>query len=652
MEGTITISILISDVSYTVDPNNSFIDVTITDSDDNDTISRPRISIADSVVEEILRDLGVIENSPKVTNAPTEIFPRISVRAMSEIVNEGSPVQFEISSNQIFNSNLIVKYNLTPEGDFFGSLKQEPRQIVLSESPNSTRIEIHTIDDTLAEQDGALTLTLIETNSYTITSQFQSKVLISDFVDRQQRAEELTLASQDILPEITGAIGSRTHGIATNRIQQAFSDSANSSTFTFNGNQDLTTILTSSGKALNENSMTLQDYLGNSSFAIDLYPEYEGSSLATIWGIGDFLALTSENRSSSRTWAGDVFTGHLGIDTKIGQGILTGISTSLIESDIKHSGVSEDGLIFNTRSTAINPYLGWSSTDGITQLRSIAGFGVGEINIDQSNYQLQTVTSTYHTLGVSGDTRIFSSNSIFNNGISELTITGQSWLAKQNLIGINGLIDSMQTDVSHYQIGLVSSHTQNLIGGSTLVPKISVHVRGDSKDQQSIFGMEYSNELIYTSPLGFSISGISNWFLSEQGETKKWDVLGNFNYDQSNDQLGPLIEISSSYGQAQNANVLQLWSSDTLASVNEYDQYLDGYHFKSEVGFGISILDHTSMVTPFGSIKFSEISSSHYNIGTRLQIGRILKLELSGIQEMGFKEITKQKVQLNGTINW
>ena len=138
----------------------------------------------------------------------------------------------------------------------------------------------------------------------------------------------------------------------------------------------------------------------------------------------------------------------------------------------------------------MNPYLGWTSSDQDAELRAVAGYGVGEIDIEQANYELQTVSNTYHTLGISGNQRIYASDSIIEGGSSELSITGQTWYARQNLFGIDGFINSMQTDASHYRVGIEGSHTQKLASGSSVKPTFSIGMRGDGKNDQSIFGME------------------------------------------------------------------------------------------------------------------------------------------------------------------
>ena len=66
--------------------------------------------------------------------------------------------------------------------------------------------------------------------------------------------------------------------------------------------------------------------------------------------------------------------------------------------------------------------------------------------------------------------------------------------------------------------------------------------------------MEVGNGLNYTSTFGLSLTGKSNMFLIEQGQIQKWSVLETVSYDQGNDKLGIIMEVSLSYGQMQGTN--------------------------------------------------------------------------------------------------
>ena len=451
---------------------------------------------------------------------------------------------------------------------------------------------------------------------------------------------------------MTGAIAAHTLGIASNRIGEAFSSTGVVSNFNYDGNENLTSLIEAGGEAINAGSTTLREVFSNSLFAISLFPEADRPSMATIWGLGDSRDMSSGSGLGTRSWDADVFTGHLGLDAMVSQGLLVGITAAVTESDIDHTGATEGELTFKSRTTALNPYLGWTSANQNAELRAVAGYGVGEIDIEQSNYELQTVSNTYHTLGISGNQRIYTSDSILEGSSSELSITGQSWYARQNLFGVEGFINSMQTDASHYRIGIVGSHTQNLVSGSTLKPTFSVGLRGDGKDNQSIFGMEVGSGISYTTTHGLLLTGNSNMFLIEQGEIQKWSLLGTISYDQGNDKLGTIMEISPSYGQMENSNSRSLWSSDILESVSETGQYTDGTKVDTEFAYGLSILDDTSKLTPFGGIGYADDTNNKYHVGTRLQLGSDLKFELTGTQEKDAEGTLNQKIKLDGAFSW
>ena len=220
--------------------------------------------VASSLLDMMLADRQNASQSqaievPPVSNAPMISQPKISVVADSPIVTEGNSVIFNLSSNLNHQDRISIDYTLTPEGDFFGDLSVEVRTTELMSSQRYSQVEIATIDDSIAEANGSLTLTLIKRDEYELGNPFQARVVISDLADRQQRVVDISLASQDFLPDMTGAIASRTLGIASNRIGNAFSSSGGLTTFNYNGNEDLTALIESGGEALNAGSITLRE---------------------------------------------------------------------------------------------------------------------------------------------------------------------------------------------------------------------------------------------------------------------------------------------------------------------------------------------------------------------------------------------------------
>ena len=160
-------------------------------------------------------------------------------------------------------------------------------------------------------------------------------VNISDAVDRQNRVAELTANVQAFIPDLTGTMGANSLTTVSNRIELGFTEGGNQ-VLELGGRNSIPGILTASGDAVNEDTTTLKSFLGDSSFAMTLNSGDEFAIPTTLWGLGDYQKLSPTERSrDSIDWSGDLFTGHIGIDALIQEGLLAGISASVAESDVE-----------------------------------------------------------------------------------------------------------------------------------------------------------------------------------------------------------------------------------------------------------------------------------------------------------------------------
>ena len=55
----------------------------------------------------------------------------------------------------------------------------------------------------------------------------------------------------------------------------------------FDGQSNFTDLLTSSGQSLANDSLTLRDVMGNSSFSFNLFQQSDITNSTTIWGLGN-----------------------------------------------------------------------------------------------------------------------------------------------------------------------------------------------------------------------------------------------------------------------------------------------------------------------------------------------------------------------------
>ena len=164
---------------------------------------------------------------------------------------------------------LWVNLHVNPVGDFFdvNESKQITKRI---QNQESVQVIFPTIDDTIAEADGRLEVSIIPDSTYEInSSKGFSTVIISDAIDRQVRQDLLATSTQSFLPDVVGNMTARTSGFISQRIQQGFSKSGNI-TLNLGGENTLEGLIEMSGEITNEGTVKWREVLGDSSFAMTL----------------------------------------------------------------------------------------------------------------------------------------------------------------------------------------------------------------------------------------------------------------------------------------------------------------------------------------------------------------------------------------------
>ena len=313
-------------------------------------------------------------------------------------------------------------------------------------------------------------MTLLERENYSIsTNQSEVNVTISDAIDRQNRLTEITTYAQAFVPELTGTIGTNSLEFISNRIELGFTEGGNQ-VLELGGRNSIPEILTASGDAVNEDTTTLKSFLGDSSFAMTLNSGDEFAIPTTLWGLGDYQNLSPTGRSrDSIDWSGDLFTGHIGIDALIQDGLLAGISASVAESEVEFESVDTQTIEFDSRTTSLNPYIGWVSNNRNFEFNATMGLGLGELEIKQDSYDNEVLDSQSYSFGLTGNQVLFTTDQ-FLAGTTRLDIKGDSWFAYRQIAGRDGILADFHTNTHHIRIRTEGTHQFDFASGSTLSP--------------------------------------------------------------------------------------------------------------------------------------------------------------------------------------
>ena len=508
-----------------------------------------------------------------------------------------------------------------------------------------------TIDDTIAEDDGRLEVSIIADPSYLIApAQSSAFVIISDAVDRTARQDVLSASAEAFLPDVVGNMAARTSDIIAQRLEQGFSES-NDIVLNLGGEETLKGLIELSGEMTNKDEVSWREVLGDSAFAMTILSGEDVVTPTTIWGIGDRRNLTSSSSNHAQDWTGDTFTGQLGIDTLIGDEILTGVSASFSENDIEIDGNHHQDLKFSLSSTSLNPYIGWTSTSQNAELQAVVGYGVGELTIDQSNYNQEALASRSYSLALAASKELYSSDTILN-GITKLSVIGDSWFARQYINGQDDLITNLQTDAQYYNIRTEGTHQYEFEGGSSLTPLISVGIRKDTKNQLSTLAIEFTGGLDYDTPIGLTVTSSGHLLVADENTIQKISVRSTLGYDRGNDDLGLTITVSPKWGQTLASAQNTLWNSNILTNNNEIGRYTNGTQINSKVGYGFVLGEHTQTLTVYSGYEFDDQTEDELLLGSRVAIGSNFGLDFEGTREIGNSRNEASKFKLNGRLKW
>ncbi|MCY3705852.1 MAG: fibronectin type III domain-containing protein [Gammaproteobacteria bacterium] len=116
-----------------------------------------------------------------------------------------------------------------------------------------------------------------------------------------------------------------------------------------------------------------------------------GTQLAS-WGAGEYHHL-GEPGATGVDWKGNMVSAHAGVDVRVGPDILAGVAASYSSGSFDftdRTGASAVTGTYGTTMTSVHPYLAWFSGAPGTSVWGSAGFGRGDVEVDDMREGLRT----------------------------------------------------------------------------------------------------------------------------------------------------------------------------------------------------------------------------------------------------------------------
>ena len=456
---------------------------------------------------------------------------------------------------------------------------------------------------------------------------------------------------KSVLPQIMRAMTASTVDAVSGRIEQATSRATPPAGFSFGGASTLSDIVLANGPALENGTFDLSRLLAGSSFTLALDDAGGRGSgpfgNLTLWGSGDYRSIAGGNPRSVN-YDGSVVSANLGIDTKLGAGMLAGVAVSQAQGTVDYTDLNAQGGELSTSVTSVNPYLGWGSAGGLS-LWAAAGYGTGEVEIvDSVDADSSDLSQQMLAVGASGPLMV--SDEMFEGGTTSLRLKGEAAFTKAEIDGSRTL-ESMSLSASRQRLTLEGVYDRKLASGATLSPSLELGMRNDGGDGETGTGIETGGGLRYSdAATGLTVEGRARTLLSHSGDYEEWGVSGLVRIDPGGAGQGLALSLQPAWGRTA-SGVQRLWEHGLTGGLELSDHV--GARVNARVAYGIgTVWGGQGMLTPYTDVSLSEEGYRRLSLGGRYDIGPTVRMSLEGVHSQPAHGATDRMVMLRGHLNW
>ena len=331
---------------------------------------------------------------------------------------------------------------------------------------------------------------------------------------------------ETLLPQVMRAMTAGTVDAVSSRIQQAGSDAPPAMGFSLGGASTLSDTVLAHGQSLADGTLDPGRLLAGSSFTLPLNAAADGGGgrigNLTLWGSGDYRNFSGGN-PQTLDYDGDVVSGNLGVDTRLSENLLAGMSLAHSRGKVDYTDSYALTGEFTSTLTSIHPYVGWQSAGGMS-LWATAGYGWGEVEVDDETSDAQTGDLTQQMAAAGASGPLVASEGVIEGGTTSLRLKAEAAFTWADVDGSRTLRNT-DLNASRQRLMLEGSHVQKLASGATFTPSLEFGLRHDGGDGETGNSLEVGGGLRYAAPAsGLTIEGRARTLLHHSGDYEEWGV--------------------------------------------------------------------------------------------------------------------------------
>ena len=545
-------------------------------------------------------------------------------------VSEGETAEFTVRLSEASGAAVSVSYR-TVDGTAVAGLDYAATEGTLRYEPGETTqtISAETLADGLAEDVERFTVELSAPSGATVADGTGVGTITDDAKERIGKINRV------ILPEVGRALafsavtcridqvlaGGTTRGRAAlpparPSLSPALASGRWASQPPLSGRPSLSPALTSGRwAAAGTQPLPLERTLDDLSFPARSQEEEGGDGRFAAWGCADHRNLSGDPYGPI-AWSGGVSSVHMGADTRLGPGLLAGLSLSRswgsFDYQVGGRNSAAGGGEYQLGMAGVHPYLAWSVSPDLDVWGTVSHYR-GDIRIvDDLVGRVQTSPATLNSgmMGVSGR--------LMTRGATMVKLKGDWGLASINAAGGGKVFEEATANIRRLRLRTEVSHARKLSAGKSLTPWGELGVRHDGGDGQHGTGLEVGGGLRFQDlGGGLTAESYGRWLASHHGTLQEWGFGALLRYAPGRSGRGPSVSLGPSWGDTA-SGVQRLWERG-VTDPTLYE--VPGSHLDAQFGYGFTAFRGRGLLTPYARLSLTHDAARGYRLGSRLALG-------------------------------
>ncbi len=388
--------------------------------------------------------------------------------------------------------------------------------------------------------------------------------------------------------------------------------------------------------------LNLRQSLGGTSFLLPVgagggHSQQQGSpARATmVWGTGDYRVLDGPTGDNT-DWDGHILSLHAGADMRVRADLLTGIALSRSTSAFEFSHRTGPYLVtgdYEADITSVHPYAAWFSSERSLAVWATAGYGGGEVSIEESTGEMRSGDTGFLSAAAGGSAIVLSA------GAASLRAKGDAWMTKVD-VEENRDMDALDVDIQRARLAMEGNRAFSFDSGDELALSLEAGMRYDGGDGAEGGALELGGGIRYARPsLGLTAEGRGRMMATRQDGYREWGFSGRIQIDPQTLGEGLALRLVPSGG------VQQLYRHGvTGAAANGLAPVHRGAFLNAEIEYGL----RSFAGTPYGGFFLAQGGTRTFNSGLRYRASKQGSVYLEASRREGVAGPATQSLILRG----